>query len=114
MNDLSRPERLQIMLTAEELAALDDWRFQRRRPSRAAAVRALLNRGLAAGGGQIARRPPKCPGFGVLPPKARDPATPHPRAPAAHGTPPWRGGGGGTGACWGGGRAPVRGASSAG
>lgn len=50
MTDLSRPERLQIMLTAEELAAVDDWRFQRRMPSRAAAVRELLKRGLAAEG----------------------------------------------------------------
>jgi hypothetical protein len=48
MNDLSRPERLQIMLTAEELAALDERRFQRRMPSGAAAVRELLKCGLAA------------------------------------------------------------------
>ena len=50
MNDLSRPERLQIMLTEDELAALDDWRFQKRMPSRAAAIRELLKRGLAAEG----------------------------------------------------------------
>jgi hypothetical protein len=50
MNDLNRGERLQIMLTDEELAALDDWRFARRMPSRAAAVRELLKRGLAAEG----------------------------------------------------------------
>jgi hypothetical protein len=50
MSDLTRPERLQIMLTAEELTALDDWRFQSRMPSRAAAVRELLKRGLAAEG----------------------------------------------------------------
>jgi hypothetical protein len=49
-NDLTRGERLQIMLTPEELAALDTWRFQRRMPSRAAAVRELLKRGLAAEG----------------------------------------------------------------
>jgi hypothetical protein len=42
MSELNRGERLQIMLTAEELTALDDWRFQRRMPSRAAAVRELL------------------------------------------------------------------------
>jgi hypothetical protein len=46
MNDLTRGERLQIMLTPEELEALDSWRFQRRMPSRAAAVRELLKRGL--------------------------------------------------------------------
>ena len=50
MAELSRAERLQIMLTAEELSALDDWRFERRMPSRAAAVRELLRRGLLAEG----------------------------------------------------------------
>jgi metal-responsive CopG/Arc/MetJ family transcriptional regulator len=50
MSELTRGERLQIMLTDEELAALDDWRFERRMPSRAAAVRELLKRGLAAEG----------------------------------------------------------------
>ena len=50
MNDTPRGERLQIMLTQEELEALDNWRFSRRMPSRAAAVRELLKRGLAAEG----------------------------------------------------------------
>ena len=45
-----REERLQIMLNSEELVALDDFRFKRRMPSRAAAVRELLKRGLAAEG----------------------------------------------------------------
>lgn len=49
-SDLTRGERLQIMLTDEELTVLDDWRFTRRMPSRAAAVRELLKRGLAAEG----------------------------------------------------------------
>ena len=48
--ELTRGERLQIMLTEEELKALDDWRFTRRMPSRAAAVRELLKRGLTAEG----------------------------------------------------------------
>ena len=48
--DLTRGERLQIMLTLEEVEALDNWRFSRRMPSRAAAVRELLKRGLAAEG----------------------------------------------------------------
>jgi hypothetical protein len=47
MAELNRGERLQIMLTAEELQALDDWRFTQRMPSRAAAIRELLRRGLA-------------------------------------------------------------------
>ncbi|MGE0739910.1 MAG: hypothetical protein AB7O98_01105 [Hyphomonadaceae bacterium] len=50
MNDLTRGERLQIMLTEDELKALDDWRFTRRMPTRAAAVRELLRRGLAVEG----------------------------------------------------------------
>jgi hypothetical protein len=45
-----RAERLQIMLDPEELAALDDFRFEKRMPSRASAVRELLKRGLAAEG----------------------------------------------------------------
>lgn len=50
MAELSRGERLQIMLSEVELKALDDWRFSRRMPSRAAAIRELLKRGLAAEG----------------------------------------------------------------
>jgi hypothetical protein len=50
MGELERGERLQIMLTLEELEALDNWRFARRMPSRASAVRELLKRGLAAEG----------------------------------------------------------------
>jgi hypothetical protein len=42
-----RYERLQIMLSAQELGALDDFRFKHRMPSRAAAIRELLRRGLA-------------------------------------------------------------------
>ena len=47
MNDL-RGERLQVMLSPEELSAVDDFRFKRRMPTRAAAVRELLKFGLAA------------------------------------------------------------------
>ena len=50
MGELARGERLQIMLADDELAALDDWRFAKRMPSRASAVRELLKRGLAAEG----------------------------------------------------------------
>ena len=50
MADPGRGERLQIMLTEDELVAVDDWRFQRRMPSRASAVRELLRRGLTAEG----------------------------------------------------------------
>lgn len=47
MNDL-RAERLQVMLSQEELSAIDDFRFKHRMPTRAAAVRELLRFGLAA------------------------------------------------------------------
>ena len=49
-----RGERLQIMLTKEELTAVDHWRFDRHMPSRAAAVRELLRRGLSAEGFAVA------------------------------------------------------------
>ena len=49
MNEL-RAERLQVMLSPEELSALDDFRFRHRMPTRAAAVRELLRLGLASNG----------------------------------------------------------------
>jgi hypothetical protein len=64
-NDLTRGERLQIMLTPDELASVDDWRFQRRMPSRAAAVRELLKRGLAAEGFGMVEGGSKSQDFGV-------------------------------------------------
>ncbi len=45
-----RTEKLQLMLDLEELQAIDDWRFENRMPSRAAAIRELLRRGLIAPG----------------------------------------------------------------
>jgi hypothetical protein len=65
MNDLTRGERLQIMLTKEELEALDSWRFSRRMPSRAAAIRELLKRGLAAEGFVSADGGSRSQDFGV-------------------------------------------------
>jgi hypothetical protein len=65
MNDLARGERLQIMLTKEELEALDNWRFTKRMPSRAAAVRELLKRGLASEGFEVAHAGSKSEDFGV-------------------------------------------------
>ena len=43
-----RTERLHIILPVDEFAAIDEFRYQARMPSRAAAVRELLRRGLAA------------------------------------------------------------------
>jgi hypothetical protein len=48
MTERNRDERLQIMLKWDELVALDDFRYKYRLPSRAAAVRELLKRGLHA------------------------------------------------------------------
>ena len=42
MNGAARETRLQIMLDQDELAAIDDWRFKQRMPSRASAIRELL------------------------------------------------------------------------
>jgi hypothetical protein len=66
MADESRGERLQIMLTGEELAALDDWRVQRRMPSRAAAIRELLKRGLASEGFDLAEQGAKSTDYRVV------------------------------------------------
>jgi hypothetical protein len=65
MSDESRWERLQVMLTPEELTVLDDFRFKKRMPSRAAAVRELLRRGLAAEGFAAAAYGAKSSDYGV-------------------------------------------------
>jgi hypothetical protein len=65
MTDLTRGERLQIMLTREEIEALDNWRFAKRMPSRAAAVRELLKRGLVAEGFAMVESGSKSEDFGV-------------------------------------------------
>ena len=66
MAELERPQRLQIMLTDEELAALENWRFEKRMPSRSAAVRELLRRGLASDGFLKANAGVKSQDFGVI------------------------------------------------
>jgi hypothetical protein len=73
-NGESRGERLQIMLTGDELVVLDNFRFKQRMPSRAAAVRELLRRGLAAEGFEAAAFGAKSEEFGVTgaTPKGRD------------------------------------------
>lgn len=60
-----RGERLQIMLSAEELKLLDTFRFDKRMPSRASAVRELLKRGLASGGFDEAAFGTKSSDYGV-------------------------------------------------
>lgn len=45
---MQREERLQIMLSPQELELVDDFRFKHRMPTRAAAVRELLKLGLGS------------------------------------------------------------------
>ncbi len=66
MGILKRGERLQLMLTEEELVALDDWRFTKRMPSRASAIRELLKRGLAAEGFDSAKAHARSKDYGVV------------------------------------------------
>jgi hypothetical protein len=66
MVDLERPERLQIMLSGDELNAVENFRFEKRMPSRAAAVRELLRRGLTAEGFLVADPHSKSRDFSVV------------------------------------------------
>ena len=61
-----REERLQIMLSPEELAALDDFRFNHHMPSRAAAIREPLRQGLAVSGTVVENVGVKSRDYGVL------------------------------------------------
>jgi hypothetical protein len=72
MGDLNRGERLQIMLMHEELRIIDTWRFAKRMPSRAAAIRELLKRGLVAEGFVEVREGQKSKDFSVLSDKAAE------------------------------------------
>ena len=65
-NGVNRGERLQIMLSGEELKVLDDFRFRYRMPSRAAAVRELLKRGMTSEGLSVAAFGTKSEEFGVI------------------------------------------------
>jgi hypothetical protein len=66
MGQLTRGERLQIMVTLKELRAIDTWRFKKRMPSRASALRELLKRGLIAEGFFEAEEGQKSKDFSVL------------------------------------------------
>jgi hypothetical protein len=54
------------MLMPEELRIIDTWRFAKRMPSRAAAIRELLKRGLAAEGFGEVQDGQKSKDFSVL------------------------------------------------
>jgi hypothetical protein len=63
---LARELRLQIMLSPQELKAVDNFRFEHRMPSRAAAVRELLRHGIASVGTVIENAGVKSRDYGVL------------------------------------------------
>ena len=65
-NDLQRGERLQLMLEEAELRAIDDFRYANRMPSRAAAIRELLRRGLDGLGYGMDITGARSEAFGVL------------------------------------------------
>ena len=48
MDGEPRNVRLPLMVTRAEAAAIDDWRFQNRVPTRAEAIRQLIELGLKA------------------------------------------------------------------
>jgi metal-responsive CopG/Arc/MetJ family transcriptional regulator len=66
MSGLSRETRLQIMLSEEELAAIDNWRFEHRMPSRAAAIRNLLNMALKVHKDKDQSKPLRSQDYGLL------------------------------------------------
>jgi hypothetical protein len=61
-----RLTRLQVMLSADELTALDNFRFEKRMPSLAAAIREILRRGLSVDGFDLAGKGLSSSEFGVL------------------------------------------------
>lgn len=65
MKETERDVRLQIMLQPEELQAIEDWRFRKRMPSCASAVRELLRRGLVSEGFNLAEVGKRSSAFGV-------------------------------------------------
>ena len=81
-DEQARGERLQIMLSPEELNVLDDFRFKVRMPSRAAAVRELLKRGIAAEGYAVTAYGTKSMDYGVIA-KGDDGKRPTGRRPTA-------------------------------
>lgn len=83
--DLGRGERLQIMLNPDELAAVDDFRFHKRMPSRAAAVRELFRLGLANAGVSLPAGSRKSSDIGVLSDTTNGVGEPAPAVPVKNG-----------------------------
>ncbi|HMN37415.1 MAG TPA: hypothetical protein PKD49_06850 [Hyphomicrobium sp.] len=66
MDDVSRETRIQLMLDEQELAAIDDWRFEQRMPSRSAAIRQLIQIGLRTQSTLLGNRSKRSRDFGVF------------------------------------------------
>ena len=62
MGVINRAERLQIMLNPAEVKLIDNWRFLKRMPSRASAVREF---GLVAEGFEVAEDGAQSKDFGL-------------------------------------------------
>ena len=60
-----RGERVHLMLSASEMQEVEDFRFKHRMPSRAAALREVLRRGLAVSGA-VKANGAQSGNFGVL------------------------------------------------
>ncbi len=73
MVNRDRGERIQMMLSGQELAAIDDFRFKHRMPSRAAALREILRRGLRVAG-RVSTEGAQSTDFGVLKQQLRNKA----------------------------------------
>lgn len=61
-----RAVRLQIMLDENEVEAIENWRFKKRMPSRASAVREIIRRGLVADGFNLANGGHRSSDYGVI------------------------------------------------
>ena len=61
-----RLTRLQVMLSRSELTVLDNFQLPKRMPSRAAAIREILLRGLSVVGFEIANQDTRSTSFGVI------------------------------------------------
>jgi len=61
-----RVERVLVMLDEDELQTIDSWRFEHRMPSRSAAIRELLRKGLGDFQADGAVAAEKSEDFGVL------------------------------------------------
>jgi metal-responsive CopG/Arc/MetJ family transcriptional regulator len=61
-----RVERVLVMLDDDELRTLDTWRFKYRMPSRSAAIRELLRKGMVGLESDDAEQGRKSESFGLL------------------------------------------------